>query len=75
MPTKKRGCCLTLCDIDEQVQAYIKALRKAGTPVSIQVVLAAAEGSKGEDPSSNEWSYYPTQMFLGYVTFKEDGIC
>ena len=39
-------CPLTLGVIDREVQAYsyIKALRKAGTPVSIQVVLAAAEG-------------------------------
>ena len=44
IPSKKRGRPLTLGDIDKEVQAYIKALRKAGTPVSIQVVLAAAEG-------------------------------
>ena len=44
IPSKKRGRPLTLVEIDKEVQAYIKALRKAGTPVSIQVVLAAAEG-------------------------------
>ena len=26
------------------MQAYIKALRKAGTPVNVNIVLAAAEG-------------------------------
>ena len=31
-------------DVDTKVQAYIKALRKAGTPVNVNVVLAAAEG-------------------------------
>ena len=35
---------LTLGEIDKEVQAYIKVLKKAGTYVSIQVVLAAAEG-------------------------------
>lgn len=44
IPNKKRRRPLTLEDIDREVQAHIKALRKAGTPVSIQVVLAAAEG-------------------------------
>ena len=31
-------------EFDSDVQMYIKALRKAGTPVSVPVVLAAAEG-------------------------------
>ena len=35
---------LTLGEIDKEVQAYKKALRKAGTSVSIQAVIAAAEG-------------------------------
>ena len=30
--------------MDTKVQAYIKALRKAGTPVNVDIVLAAAEG-------------------------------
>jgi len=34
---RKRGCPLT------KVQAYIMALRKAGTPVNLNIVLAAAE--------------------------------
>ena len=41
---KKRGRPLTLGNIDEKVQQYIRALRKAGTPVNARVVLAAAEG-------------------------------
>ena len=31
-------------EFDSDVQMYIKALKKAGTPVSVPVVLAAAEG-------------------------------
>ena len=34
----------TLGDIDTKVQVYIKALRKAGTPVNVNIVLAAADG-------------------------------
>ena len=30
--------------MDTEVQAYIKALTKAGTPVNVNIVLAAAEG-------------------------------
>ena len=41
---KKRGRPLTLGYLDEKVQKYIRALRKAGTPVNARVVLAAAEG-------------------------------
>ena len=41
---KKRGRPLTLRDLDDKVQQYIKALRKAGTPVNSRVILAAAEG-------------------------------
>ena len=41
---RKRGRPLTLGDVDTKVQAYIKALRKAGTPVNVNIVLAAAEG-------------------------------
>ena len=52
-------CPLTLGVIDREVQAYsyIKALRKAGTPVSIQVVLAAAEGivMAREYSSTKQW--------------------
>lgn len=35
---------LTLGDIDEDVQKFVKALRMAGTPVTTAVVLAAATG-------------------------------
>ena len=42
--SRKQGCPLTLGDVDTKVQAYIKALRKAGTPVNVNIVLAAAEG-------------------------------
>ena len=41
---KKRGRPLTLGNLNEKVQKYIRALRKAGTPVNARVVLAAAEG-------------------------------
>ena len=40
---RKRGCPLTLGDVYTKVQAYIMALRKAGTPVNLNIVLAAAE--------------------------------
>ena len=33
-----------LGDIDAEVQEFIQALRKAGTPINTAVVLAAAEG-------------------------------
>ena len=42
--SRKQGRPLTLGDVDTRVQAYIKALRKAGTPVNVNIVLAAAEG-------------------------------
>ena len=41
---KKRGRPLTLGDLDDKVQQYIKVLKKAGTPVNSRVILAAAEG-------------------------------
>ena len=41
---KTRGSPLLLGEFDSDVQAYIKALGKAGTPVNVPVVLAAAEG-------------------------------
>lgn len=41
---KTRGRPLLVGEFDNDVQMYIKALRKAGTPVSVPVVLAAAEG-------------------------------
>ena len=44
IPSRKRGRPLTLGELDGAVQDYIRALRKAGTPVSTEVILAAAEG-------------------------------
>ena len=41
--SRKQGRPLTLGDVDTKVQAYIKALRKAGTPVNVNIVLATAE--------------------------------
>ena len=40
----KRGCPLTLGDVDTKAEAYLKALRKVGIPVNGKVVLAVAEG-------------------------------
>ena len=40
---KTLGRPLLVGEFDSDVQMYIKALRKAGTPVSVPVVLAAAE--------------------------------
>ena len=41
---KNRGRPLLVEEFDSDIQMYIKALRKAGTPVSVPVVLAASEG-------------------------------
>ena len=41
---KARGRPLLVGEFDADIQSYINALRKAGTPVSVPVVLAAAEG-------------------------------
>ena len=42
--SRKRGRSLALWDVDEDVQKFITALRKSGTPVNTPVILAAAEG-------------------------------
>lgn len=42
--SRKQRHTLTLGDVDIKVQAYITALRKAGTPVNVNSVFAAAEG-------------------------------
>ena len=42
--SRKRGHPLALGDVDEDVQKFITALRKSGTPVNTPVILAAAEG-------------------------------
>ena len=39
---KNRGSPLLVGEFDSDIQMYIKALRKAGTPVSVPVVLAAS---------------------------------
>ena len=39
-----RGRPLLLGEFDKDVQTYLRALRKAGTPVSAPVILAAADG-------------------------------
>ena len=44
IPVKTRGRPLLLGKLNSDVQKYIKALRTAGTPVNVPVVLAAAEG-------------------------------
>jgi hypothetical protein len=44
IPSKKRGKPLALGQLDEDVQKYVRALRKAGTAVNAAIVLAAAEG-------------------------------
>ena len=44
IPSRKRGRPLMPGELDCAVQDYIRALRKAGTPVSTEVILAAAEG-------------------------------
>ena len=44
IPSKKRGKPLPLGEMDSKVQKYIKALRKAGTPVSLPLVIASAKG-------------------------------
>ena len=44
IPSKKRGRPLTLGDLDNEVQQYVRALRTAGTPVGSPVMIAAARG-------------------------------
>ena len=41
---KTCGRPLLLGELDSDVQQYMNALRNAGTPVNVPVVLAAAEG-------------------------------
>ena len=44
IPTKRMGRPLALGDLDQEVQKYIRALRAAGTAISVPLVLAAAQG-------------------------------
>ena len=44
IPSKRTGRPLTLEEIDGDIQNYVKSLRATGTPMSVPVVLAAAEG-------------------------------
>ena len=76
-----RGRPLTLGNLDEKVQKYIRALRKAGTPVNARVVLAAAEGivkatdrtllfeNGGHIKLSLDWAYSFLRR-MGYVKRK-----
>ena len=45
---RKRGRPLALGNLDVKVQQYIRALRKAATPVKARVVIAAAERTATE---------------------------
>ena len=79
--TKKRGGPLTLGNFNEKVQQYIRALRKAGTPVNDGLVLAAAEGivkatdhtllfeNSGHIILSLDWAYSLLRR-MGYVKIK-----
>ena len=42
--SKKRGRPLTLGELDSDVQSYIRGLRRAGTPLSLPVIVAGATG-------------------------------
>ena len=42
IPLRKRGRLLTLGNIDEDVQKFIRGMRKAGTPINSTNILAAA---------------------------------
>ena len=44
IPSKKMGRPLAVGDFDQEVQKYIRALRAAGTAISVPLVLAAAQG-------------------------------
>ena len=44
IPCKKRGRPLTLDDFDQDVQNFIRGMRKAGSPINTTCILAAAQG-------------------------------
>ena len=44
LPKKKRGRPLTLGELDNKVQQYVRSLRRAGVPINARIVMAAAEG-------------------------------
>ena len=44
IPSLRHGRPLSLGELDKEVQIYVRALRAAGTPVTVPVVLAATEG-------------------------------
>ena len=69
---------LTLVKLDDNVQQYIKALRKAGTPVNNRIVMAAAEGivratdrieHGGHIKLTLDWAYSILRR-MGYVQRK-----
>ena len=74
---KRRGRPLTLGNLDKKVQQYIKAFRKAGTPVNARVILAATEGIvKATDHFAfREWWSYQTLPQLRLLTPHKDGLC
>jgi len=78
LPRKKSGRPLLIGDeLDVQVQEYIKHLRKAGSPVNTQIVIATAEGiilSKdanllGNTELSKGWAKYLLKR-IGFVKRK-----
>lgn len=44
LPKKNRGRPLTLGELDNKVQQYVRSLRRAGVPINARIVMAAAEG-------------------------------
>ena len=53
IPEKKMGCSLLLgIDLDKEVQAYLRTIRKAGCPVNTAVTLGAATGLVGRKDSN-----------------------
>ena len=44
IPSQKRGRPLTLGNLDNEVQQYVRALQTAGTPVGSTVIIAAVRG-------------------------------
>ena len=68
---------LTQGNLDEKVQQYITALRKAGTPVNARVVLAATEGIvKATDRTLLfENGGLKLSLRLGLLPPQKDGLC
>lgn len=73
-PTKKRGRPLTLWELDDKVQKYIKALRAAGTPVSAHIVQAAAEGIVTASVTCRKWWSHSIDPWMGVVIAEKNGL-